>query len=271
MTNKYSSISNFISEFGETIPSESIITTQEIDDLNKKYFEEIFDNEKIVNSSEVIDVDSDAKTDSYSLGGSYGLLNYLKFPFLFNWYTQSSTETTTEKEIIMHDSENKNNRKSKDKFIIINEIKKSASDPLSIIIMVIITLFSYIYFAGELICQVLGLFYPTYYLYTLLHKRSANKAEKVKSIMKYFIVHAHLEFLSTILGAIGFHFYHLKILVILAILYMAGYRQLWLAGLYDKLIFYDKIIFGLAQSAINKFYVEYMNIKSEVSGTKKLK
>ncbi|XWV24612.1 hypothetical protein QJ856_gp1175 [Tupanvirus deep ocean] len=269
MAKKYSLISELISEFGETVPSDSIITTEEIDDLNKKYFEEVFDNDHTVNSMDVINVDSDANAEITSTQGmgSYGILNYFKLPSLFAWYTQPVIQN----EVTIHNKENASAKKSKENYFIINEIKKSASDPLSIIIMVIIALFSYIYFAGEFICQMLGLFYPTYYLYTLLHKRSSNKVEKVKSIIKYFIVYGHLEFLSALFSIFGFHFYHLKILVILSILYMAGYRQIWLAGVYNKIIFYDKILIGLVQSATNKFYIEYTSVKSQVSNTKKLK
>ena len=87
--------------------------------------------------------------------------------------------------------------------------------------------------------------------------------------MKYFIIYGHLEFLSALIRIFGFYFYHLKIIVIVCILYTAGYRQEWLANIYDQIIYYDKIILALIQSGANNLYIEYSKIKSEIVKVKK--
>jgi hypothetical protein len=242
------SIGNLLSDFGEIeSPSKSMITMEEIDEISRKYFEEFDIDSADGNLSRPFD----EKMTKQSTQTKSNFMDYIKIPSIFSWSTIST----------------KNNEPPKENMVVIKEIKKAVSDPLSIIMIAFASIFSYIYFANEFMCQVLGLFYPIYYLYTLLHKKSNNKSEKIKSVMKYFIIYGHLEFLSALLKIFGFYFYHLKILVIMCILYFVGYHQEWLALLYEKTIFYDKIASGLAQLGTNKVYTEYSNIKSNIIQT----
>ncbi len=154
--------------------------------------------------------------------------------------------------------------KSDEKLSIVKEIKKTSSDPLSIIIVVFISLFFYIYFANDFMCHLFGLFYPLYYLYTLMHYRNTNCSEKIRSVVKYFIIYGHIEFLSSLLKIVGVNFYHLKILVIICALYMTGYRQEWLNTCYDNVIFYDRVFLGMISSTINKIYTEHVRVKTVI-------
>lgn len=266
---------NLISEFGENYyPLKPVISMQEVDEISRKYFEE-FNTDTLINPNNNI---TDVNTSESNTKFSFNIFNYIKMPSFLTWnndnnisdninihnknISDNNDTPSTKKGIIIH-----NSKKFKDKFVIFNELKKSASDPLSVIIVLLVSIFSYVYFANELMCQVFGLFYPIYYLYTLLHKKSSNKAEKIRSIMRYFIIYGHLEFLSAFFRLFGFYFYHLKILIIISILYMAGYRQKWVASLYENMIFYDKIMLALLYSGANKIYLEYYRIKSDVANT----
>lgn len=150
---------------------------------------------------------------------------------------------------------------------IIDLFVGSISDPLSISIIVLLAIFMYIYFANEFICQLFGLFYPIHNLYKLLHFKVSNKLIKIKIIMSYFIIYGHLELFTSISKIFGLYFYHLKILIIIFLLYMINYRQEWLTYIYNKVIYYDKIISNIFFSNLNKFYDESLKINLEIKRT----
>ena len=137
-------------------------------------------------------------------------------------------------------------------------LKNYISDPLAIFFMCVGFFISYIYFAGEILCQFIGLFYPCYYIYTLMHNKIPDKTVKIRSIMKYFIIYAHTEFISTFFKIIGLPmFYHIKILVLIAFIYSAQYRNEWINNIYDKTIIYDRIVLSLCYSSYQKLVDEY--------------
>jgi hypothetical protein len=257
-------------------PTKSIITMEELDKLNDEYFKELFNSVPFfhVNESKI---DSETQNQSeVQTDNKFNILNYVKLPLLFNMFQQPELRSVepikTEKEgkSTITKLDNKS-RVQNDKILFVNKIKKNASDPLSIIIVLIFSIFFYIYFANEFVYQVLGLFYPTYYLYTLMHYRNTNYREKIRSIIKYFIIYGHIEFISSLLKLVGIYFYHLKILVIICALYITGYRQEWLNSFYDNMIFYDRVILDVILTTTNKFYEEYTRIKSDTINNSKRK
>jgi len=165
--------------------------------------------------------------------------------------------------------DDKSNTIIKNASSMLTEAKKNISDPLTIAGLISASLFIFFYFANELVYQIIGLYYPCYYLYTLIHYRHAQKANKIKSIMKYFIIYGHMELLACIVELFGFYLHHPKIVIILSLLYMAGYKQLWLDNLYDKVIFYDKIILGFIYLAFDKFCHTYSAVSSSIGKEKK--
>lgn len=194
---------------------------------------------------------------------AYNIFNYIRIPnFIQNLMGHTQSENKNEQLNITNDI-------SANAFSLLFGIKKSLADPLAILITTIIGLFIYIYFANEFMCQALGLFYPCYHTYALLHYNIQDKADKIKSMMRYFIIYGHIELLMAIAKLFDMYFYHLKILVILILLYMTHYRFSILDYLYQKLIFYDKILVGLFGSAILKLHIESTKISTELENKNK--
>lgn len=158
---------------------------------------------------------------------------------------------------------------SSDPMSSIIELKNKISDPLAMFFIIAGWIIAYIYFAGEFLCQLVGLFYPCYYMYTLLNNKIPGKADKIKSVMKYFIIYAHSEFLSYFLRFIGFPmFIHLKIIVLAALIYMAEYRFDWMNNAYDRIIIYDRIAIAMCYSMHQKMVNEYRTVSKKIEKKK---
>lgn len=144
MHNNYS-LKDLISDFGETdSPTKSSISMQEVEEISRKYFEEF--------NTDVIDKDTTLPDEPKHYFSA--LFDNIRLPSFLNWsMTGPSLTPATQNEIVIHN--NKNN--TKPKLIIINDIKKSVSDPLSIIIILLVGVFSYIYFVNDFMCQIFGL------------------------------------------------------------------------------------------------------------------
>lgn len=127
---------------------------------------------------------------------------------------------------------------------------KFFNDPLKIICSIVAVLIFYFYFANNLVCHVIGLFYPSY----LLLDNSQNMMQ-LMDFRKYFIIYSHLEFIFMITGLVGLHFYHLKVLILLALVYILQYRPTMLKSVYLKLFYYDTIIY-LTMKNIYKYIAQ---------------
>lgn len=245
----------------------SIITSEEVDKLNDEYYKELFNAVPFF----VFNDSTEDLTESRNHSNQKNILaNYFKLPLFLNIFQQpikniiSDTEPN-DKPIIPNKIKSiKSDKTKNNKFLIVNEIKKFSSDPLRIIIVALISIFFYIYFANEFMCHILGLFYPLYYLYILMHYRNANCSEKIRSMIKYFIIYGHIDFLSSLTKIVGVYLYHLKIFVILCVLYMTGYQREWLNVCYDSVIFYDRIFLNMILTFINKIYNEYIRLKTDI-------
>ena len=154
---------------------------------------------------------------------------------------------------------------------VTNSLFGSYIDPVVILLASIFALFMYFYFANEIMCQILGLFYPCYCLYGLLHYNITDRADKIKSMMRYFIVYGHLEVLLTIGKIFSMYFYHLKIIILLGLLYMAHYRVKLFEKIYLRMIFYDKVLTALLTSLWSKIYAEIVKNINNLSQNKKKK
>lgn len=139
--------------------------------------------------------------------------------------------------------------------LISNKINEILSDPLSIIIIFLIIFLSYLYFAGELLCQIIGLFFPSYYLYDLLSISydPNEKLNKIMNVVKYFIIYSHFQCLTLIFSIFGFYFYHLKIVILLSLVYLMAYQPILLNTMYNRIINYDYITYLLLKTNIIKF------------------
>lgn len=143
-------------------------------------------------------------------------------------------------------------------------IKISISDPLGIIVMSALSIFFYIYFANSLLCQLIGLVYPTYHMYKLI----VNKKEyNPEPIMKYSIIYSHLEIYAYMAQMI-LSVYHLKLLIIMALIYMLEYQTDWLDHVYQKTILYDKIMINLMHRLLRQIREESIKINAEYSSKK---
>lgn len=131
-------------------------------------------------------------------------------------------------------------------------------DPILMIFCILGCIITYVYFACEFICQILGLFIPLTWMFGILNmKTSKEKNIKIKSLMKYFIIYGHIEFLSLVVGIIGMYFYHLRILILVVMLYMSTYRDDWLGNVYGIIIFYDKVAIRMICKGWQRVTIEY--------------
>jgi hypothetical protein len=141
-------------------------------------------------------------------------------------------------------------------------LKKLISDPLWMVLMAVLGIIFFIYFANEFMCQLIGLYYPTYCMYTLLNYSVDDRDRKIISIMKYFIVYNHLEVLTYLLKIIFFPFvYHLKFIAIIMLIYSNEYRGDWSHSIYQNAIFYDKVILQMINSIVEWIRDESTKVK----------
>ena len=153
----------------------------------------------------------------------------------------------------------------------LSNLKKSLTDPLSVIIISLFSIFVYVYFANDLICQILGLCYPAYHMYTLLQSKNKDYLTIMKPIMKYFVIYTHIEVIAAIFKVFGLIFSHLKFSLIFLIIYMTEYRLDWLDNMCDKIIYYDKIICSILKRIQLEFYKISSEINTEINGKSKVK
>lgn len=121
------------------------------------------------------------------------------------------------------------------------------SEPLKIALLLIFSIFAFIYFAGQLICQIFGLYLPAFYLYQQYY---SNKT--IEPIIQYLVVYAHLEISTSITGLFNFYFHHLKLLTIFILIYLTFYRQELLTTVYNKILIYDNQLLSLAWPHLSK-------------------
>lgn len=138
------------------------------------------------------------------------------------------------------------------------------SDPLCIASLIGISIFVYIYFAGDFICQVFGLLYPCYCLYSLTNIQDDHALEKRDSLMKFFIIYAHQELLFSALKLIGLYFYHIRFLIIISLLYLLEYQGDLFRQVYETVTLYDKIIISLMSFYFDKIKKEFQITKKRI-------
>lgn len=246
MTNFINKITNTLWE--NPILDNSIIHLNELDNINRKYFK--IDNDKQTNKNK----------------------NF--FTNFYGWFSNkkyiSPNPISESKNIDLQDSNLNPNSNIKipilDDTQLTNTTENHKLDPLGFFIAIVLGFFIYIYFAGEFFCQILGLFYPIYKLYFLVNNQTLN-IFTINAIMNYFVIFGHIEVLSLVFKIFGLYFYHLKMLVICIMVYLKEYRQDWLGIIFFKIIFYDKIIYGLIKSGIKIITKEYNEIRTSITIT----
>lgn len=255
--NNYSVIKHFLSNLIEQPLNQATVTSKELDELNRKYLGELdSDEDEPKEQPSGTRMHRRKVVPSENTNAQFSIMNYIKLP----WFLYPATNTV----IVSEDKQPKPNIAS-NALSLLFEFKKSVTDPLGILVLAVISIITYIYFASDFLCQLIGLFYPSYYMYILLNYRIAGKAEKIKSMMRYFIIYGHMEFVTWMFRLIGFPvFHHIKILLLLGSVYMAKYRPKWLALIYQKIIFYDQVGLGLCCSSFSKISSEYGKVSSQV-------
>lgn len=148
-------------------------------------------------------------------------------------------------------------------------LQNNMKDPLSIFLAGLFGLFIYLYFATDILCCIIGLLYPAYRFYLLLHFRTRNKIVYMKSMMRYFIVYSHIEFISYIVKIIfQSTFNHLKILLFVMLVYMSLYRIELLENLYNKILLYDEISLNIMYVCLDRFKQEYRIFREKLNEKK---
>lgn len=241
---------------------EEIISMSELEELNRKYFNNELDTDPQPILSEIVvpkvlprltrQQASTQKVSTQKPLGRESWYNFIRIPSFLRKATDVKNPLV-------------------ESIDIISTLKGYLSDPLGMMTIVFSSFILFLYFASEFICQIVGLFYPAYYLYTIMHYKIPNKLEKLSLLLKYFIIYAHLELVSSLLKIFGLYLYHLKILITIAILYLFGYQTNALVEIYGQILFYDKILFKLMNSGINRILTEYAVIKKEMEKHKEEK
>ena len=226
------------------IDTESIISSDEIAKINRKYFgidinginddiNEINEINQINKTNQINKANSANNADSANNVSSTKqylgwITNYFKKPAELKFATSSESP-----------------------------------DPFGLLFTALICIFMYVYFANEFFCQIFGLYYPIYYLYVLLNlNQTPQQIFKIKCVIKYFVLYGHLELISSLLKIFGLYFYHLKILVIFTLLYAIRRNQSLLDHMYVKIISYDRVAINIILSLISKCKKEFNKYKS---------
>lgn len=121
-------------------------------------------------------------------------------------------------------------------------LSEIASEPLHLIAMIIFVIFTYLYFASQIICQIFGLYLPIVYFYQKFYSIKNGNIQEIEPIVHYFVAFMHLELISSITSLFNLYFYHLKLLSIVMLIYFLIYREELLRLIYEKILFYDKQI-----------------------------
>lgn len=133
------------------------------------------------------------------------------------------------------------------------------TDPLFVIIVFFITIFSYIYFANEIIVLLLGLAYPIYSWYEPLMVKF--NISFVQSFVKYLVVFTHIQVITSVTGSFNYYFTHLKIFIIIIMIYITKYRESWLTDIYNKIIEIDRFVLATIYSFFIMIRQEYNKTK----------
>jgi hypothetical protein len=110
-----------------------------------------------------------------------------------------------------------------------------------------IMIFIILLLTTDFIVCTIGFYHPIYYAYQLLTYPSNNRIQKIKSILKYLIIYAHLEITYSLLLMIYiFPFLsYLRLIWTVLLWYFAGYRQDILNQCYLFVIQFDHQIVSM--------------------------
>lgn len=178
----------------------------------------------------------------------FNVLGYFKIPFILSYFINNSVNQQTDHNVVD----------------VLSPIKNYIYDPLAILGIGIGSLVMYIYFANDFMCKMVGFFYPCYLVQKLLYNKEEN-SDKIKFFMKYFVVYGHTEFILSFPGWFGMQFYHLRIILLISLLYTLQYRPNTLEYIYQKTIFYDNVIVQMITKGISKIYREFTNISNQLN------
>lgn len=108
----------------------------------------------------------------------------------------------------------------------------------------------FILFANDLICGLIGLFFPFY-----IHISTKNKIIST-NVLKYYIIYAHIDLLFNMLSIFGIYFYRIKLIIILISIYQLRYQATEINtpinNLSKKLVTIDLSIFYFIMTHIKK-------------------
>jgi hypothetical protein len=131
-------------------------------------------------------------------------------------------------------------------------------DPRILVILVV----AFSLFVGYSVCSFvsksLGLFYPSYHVYHTITMNNKESMDKLKIMIKYFVLYSHLELLETLFQIMGLQWCFLKMITIIVLLYITFNESLWINIIYEKIILYDRLL-------LNACYYKWMYYKSKFS------
>lgn len=146
---------------------------------------------------------------------------------------------------------------------ISNNLTTFTKDPIGMVVSSLMLLLVYFCFATTFIYKGISLFIPSYCIYHVLNSNT-NQEVKYKNILTYFFVYSHIEFISDILETVGFGLLHLKIALVVVLLYTVHYRNEWLEMIYNKIVYFDTIGFYTLFFTYSRLIQEYNKFKQTI-------
>ena len=129
--------------------------------------------------------------------------------------------------------------------------------PLQVIMACCFSLFLFIYFSNEFMCTAVGLFYPAYRMYLLLTDPKSQALVIYIPVLHYSIIYTHITLAAITLGCFDLYLYHLRLALILFVLYLWACDTNRLASWYDAILFYDRLILRLGCNIWARLVEEY--------------
>ena len=145
---------------------------------------------------------------------------------------------------------------SSDEQLNTGSFKNMLSDPLVYSALIILSIISFVYISGPILCWSIGMFVPLFYAHKTLGSND-------QTIVKYFIIYGHIEFILLLTTTVNIYFYHIQVILVTASCYCLLFRHRLIDRLFIVINYYDLVVFNTINNVINTLIKEYQKTKNE--------
>lgn len=135
------------------------------------------------------------------------------------------------------------------------------TDPLYLFGGIFLSFFLFIYFACELMAQIIVLIYSLHCLALF----ESQDTEQISVCIKYFVLYFQMELIFTVLSVVNLTLYHIKIFLIVFLIYSSKCRIQLFHNIYDGVMIYNKVAINLICYYLYQFYETFLMIKSDIT------